>query len=138
MGCDIHLHTEIKINGTWHHYTEPRVPRCYELFGLMAGVRGDNDPIVAPKGFPDDSSEVSRLMFERDGPDAHTPSWIDAVEIKKLYKEIEKLPVKIYKYGINWEIFGYCTGNGWDAWVDYPNERAKWIEDIRWVFWFDN
>lgn len=49
MGCDIHLHIEIKMNGLWRHYSMPHIERDYCLFGVMAGVRGNKDDmIVAP------------------------------------------------------------------------------------------
>lgn len=38
MGCDIHLHAEVKIKNAWHHYAHPSVPRSYPLFSIMAGV----------------------------------------------------------------------------------------------------
>lgn len=47
MGCDIHLHQEVKINGEWHHYRLAEMPRNYEVFEKMAGVRGDVKNAIA-------------------------------------------------------------------------------------------
>ena len=47
MGCDIHLHAEIKVNGKWEHYAHPHIRRDYRLFAKMASVRN------APYGHPE-------------------------------------------------------------------------------------
>lgn len=60
MGCDIHLHTEVKINGVWHHMGAPSVPRNYRLFAKMAGVRGIETPIAEPRGLPGDATLLTR------------------------------------------------------------------------------
>lgn len=67
MGCDIHLHTEVKIGGAWHHYSAPCVPRSYALFGKMAGVRGGAAPIALPKGLPCFPSYITALDAARWG-----------------------------------------------------------------------
>lgn len=38
MGCDIHLHIEVKINGAWEHYATPRVDRL-RTCALSSGSR---------------------------------------------------------------------------------------------------
>lgn len=60
MGCDIHLYMEYK-NPTntwskrWSNFGKRiYVGRNYYMFGLMAGVRGSQNPIAAPRGIPDD------------------------------------------------------------------------------------
>ena len=39
MGTDVSLHVEVRIDGEWHHYSFPRVPRDYGMFAKMAGIR---------------------------------------------------------------------------------------------------
>ena len=74
-----------KINGTWHHYSHISVPRYYELFGRMAGVRRkDIEPIASPRGFPSDVTVVTKLDYQAWGVDAHTPSWLDSRQILAL------------------------------------------------------
>lgn len=34
MGCDLHLHAEIKVKDRWEHYSEMKTYRSYEMFGL--------------------------------------------------------------------------------------------------------
>lgn len=64
MGCDIHLHQEVKIGGEWHHYREQSVSRNYALFAKMAGVRNYGltvTPIDEPRGIPDDATDGTEL-----------------------------------------------------------------------------
>ena len=51
MGCDIHLHVEVKIKGKWLHYNHPNIDRCYWLFTKMAGVR-EIEGVEACEGLP--------------------------------------------------------------------------------------
>jgi len=56
MGCDIHMIAQVKRDGAWKT-TQIGVydGRCYDLFGILAGVRSHNfDPIADPKGIPQD------------------------------------------------------------------------------------
>ena len=140
MGCDIHFHSEIKVNGEWHHYGSRYVRRWYDLFSKMADVRNVPiehedyiEPIVEPRGFPDDASVTTKLEYEFDGPDAHTPTWltrVEAVEIIQWYNDHSSA-----RHGAEWEEFGYLFGNGWQ---DTDEPKPEGYEDARWVFWFDN
>jgi len=57
MGCDISLTVEVRRNGTWEpDYTvDAYHNRCYELFGILAGVRGNGPPLAEWRSLPDDS-----------------------------------------------------------------------------------
>jgi hypothetical protein len=62
MGCDIHPHIEFH-RGTddqgkelWWEFCEPYLGRNYNLFGLMAGVRGFQKAIFEPRGVPENIS----------------------------------------------------------------------------------
>ncbi len=141
MGCDIHLHTEIKINGQWHSYGTPNGGRWYALFEKMAGVRGDESNAIAlPRGIPEDISEIVKVSHERWRGDAHSASYLDADEIKILevwYRDqIKASPPEEYDYPEKY--WGYLFGNSWGGWVDHCDDYPMGIEDIRFVFWFDN
>lgn len=123
MGCDIHAHVEVKINGKWEHYNAPYIGRDYELFGNLAGVRRLTTPVVPPRGFPDDASEVTALDFRRWGVDAHTPSWLTRDEV-----------LKVPAWNTRDRELGYLFGNGWERFEDDEDP----FEDARLVFWFDN
>ena len=135
MGCDIHLHTEIKINGTWHHYSHPDIGRCYSLFEKMAGVRGDpENAIDGPRGLPHDITLITQIDAERWEGDGHSHSYFDAEEIQILFKWIEHAPEDD-----RWESryqFGYPFGKGWN--LEDLKDLDVGIENIRFVFWFDN
>jgi len=56
LGCDIHIFIEhkSKSSSVWYGFGgEIFLPRNYNLFGLLAGVRG-GDSIFPPRGIPDD------------------------------------------------------------------------------------
>ena len=135
MGCDIHVHTEVKIDGLWHHYGSPYVDRYYTLFGYMAGVRNtDVIPISEPRGLPDDITLITWIDNDRYGIDGHSHSWLSGPEVTQL-EELLKPHNEQYFYIER--IFGYLFGNGWDF-HEYPEEYPPQLEDARVVFWFDN
>jgi hypothetical protein len=139
MGCDIHFHAEVKINGIWHHYAQKDVDRNYALFAKMANVRNQDleiEPISDAKGLPEDLSFLTNFFYQREKIDAHSESWLSAEEIAILGEWI-----KGQIWGANFresQDFGWLFGNSWSSFLryreDYPNE----VEDIRFVFWFDN
>lgn len=148
MGCDIHLHVEVKINGKWHHYSCPSVDRSYRLFAKMADVRNSDcygiEPISTPKGLPDDVTELTKFCFEVDwGEDAHSVSYLTSGEIVELQNWGNdylgrELPGGI-KHWFMEEEFGYLFGNSFTGFYEegsgyYP----EGLEDFRFVFWFDN
>ena len=149
MGCDIHLHTEVKINGKWHHYGCPSVSRSYLVFSKMANVRNNHgvDPIAEPRGIPSDATELTKFDCERWGCDGHSHSWLSAEEIAALYDYINE---DLELYGcrfkhLKWwpeENFGYFFGNTWGGFWKYRNDPGSGtpdgVEDVRFVFWFDN
>ncbi len=141
MGCDIHLFTEVKIDGVWHCYNSPNIDRWYGLFAKMAGVRGDGSitQIVEPKGIPDNLGVVVALSFKEWHGDAHTPSWFNVNEIKELedWLKSENKRMKPDKYYYPEMEWGYFFGNSYGG-FDPLTPPADGVEDVRFVFWFDN
>lgn len=142
MGCDIHWHAEVKVNGRWEHYKEGRFDRDYNLFARMADVRNGRgiEPIALPRGLPKDITYLTNFDRENWGCDGHSDSWLSAEEIAALgewYEEQQK------RYGEKWWRFehhtalGYLFGNGWNL-KKYPDDYPKGVEDARLIFWFDN
>jgi len=144
MGCDIHLHQEVKINGKWEHYALLNPRRNYVMFARMANVRnydGELEPIVEPRGIPKDATVLTKYDFKEWEGDAHSASWLSAQEISELNKwreEYKSFPGE--KLDIFWleDWAGYLFGNSWPGFWEYPNDRPAGLEDVRWVFWFDN
>lgn len=139
MGCDIHLHIEVKLNGKWEHWANPGVERSYMLFAKMAGVRNNWDikPLSEPKGLPSDLTTVTQFIADYDGPDGHSHSWLNAKEIEAL-GEFTKTPEMLNYYrkdrwlDLNAHVLrgSYLCGNSFES-------RPKGITDVRFVFWFD-
>ena len=145
MGCDIHLHIEVKINNEWRHWATPSIDRDYKLFAKMAGVRNcyEVEPIAEPKGMPTDCSFTTGFEHDRWGVDGHSHSWFGIEEIKQLaeYAEQELSQIHggrslIFEYDI---LKGsYLCGNSFAGLLKYPDDYPKEIQDVRFVFWFDN
>ncbi len=141
MGCDIHAHTEVKINGKWEHYSDLHIHRSYDLFARMADVRngGDIEPIAEPRGLPEDISLVTKIDRDHWGVDGHSDSWLSGAEIESLGEWIKTRPYKTENTGSWWvyDTFGFCFGNGWNI-AKYPTDYPDSVTDARVVFWFDN
>lgn len=147
MGCDIHLHIEIKLEGVWQHYGCPQIPRIYHLFGKMAGVRDHTvDPITEKKGLPPDITLVTHAdYFGSTDPKAketrdnwHSESWLNKSEIEQLSKWLDEEMGGIqYERDLEHNILhSYLFGNAF--WGDSEFKPRGIVEDVRFVFWFDN
>lgn len=133
MGCDINMHTEVKIEGKWRHWGTPKCKRYYRFFEKLAGVRGDIvNAISAPKGIPQDATFETLFDYSLWEGQIHSASWLGAKEIKEVYKWWATSKF-VDEYIISDQV-GYCLSNEWDD--EYIMEDG--IEDIRWIFWFDN
>jgi hypothetical protein len=145
MGCDIHFHTEVKVDGTWHHHSNPKIERDYWLFALLANVRNYDDevqPISDPRGLPSDVSVVTQIYREKDGVDGHSDTWIAANEMAEVCKKWNEKRVSGFGQGLHHQL-GYLLGNYWGNFNELRSDevdgkRYQRIEDVRWVFWFDN
>lgn len=96
MGCDIHVFIERRVKGVWQKVEVDKdlLPesRNYELFGLLAGVRGlENKPWFSDRGWPRDScyKEDMNMDFHN-----HTYFYVD---------ELDK--VRWDDYGLEWNYF---------------------------------
>ena len=139
MGCDVHGHFEVQINGKWEHYSTPNIHRNYALFEKMAGVRGSiNNAIVPPKGLPEDVSLVTRIAANYMGVDGHTHSWLSSSEFKEMYNFHKSLYDSAKWWEIDEEQYGYLFENGFEDFEPGDGGYPKEIEDFRLVFWFDN
>ncbi len=145
MGCDIHLHTEVKRNGVWLHHSEAKVSRNYALFAKMADVRNDFgiEPFLV-RGFPEDATELTLLDKEKYGIDGHSHSWLNARQICILCDFIESHENPEDWFGddkLMWYYrnLPYFMGNRFDGFIKYPGDWKPYgIEDVRFVFFFGN
>ena len=145
MGCDIHLHIELKIDDVWHHFGAPSVRRDYHLFEKLAGVRGSESvAITPPKGLPSDCSLITQKAAEYWEEDGHSTSWLGVDEIMILEDWLGSLPTsdnaQFMHNDLEYSILHtYLQGNSFTGWKRYPeDDRPYDVEDVRFVFWFDN
>ncbi|NBB79925.1 MAG: hypothetical protein GVY36_10840 [Verrucomicrobia bacterium] len=86
MGCDIHPYicrwTEDEGFENFS-YEQLDFARNYVIFGLMAGIRG-NEQLFEPRGLPDDLPSAVQFAFEYNRDDWHTPSWLKIDELREV------------------------------------------------------
>lgn len=123
MGCDIHLHVEFFMYGHWKLFGSPSVPRMYELFSLMAGVRRDRagekySPMFKARGLPETMAWETKDDYLKWDADAHSASYLSAREFSKV---VDLVPDPVLKA------------------IVAAMKTLEW-EDLktRVVFWFDN
>jgi hypothetical protein len=162
MGCDIHVYLEkyTSVNGEnkwvnvdhWQlnpdfgsHENEREydlIPfywgRNYDLFSILAEVRGSYDPIDDPRGLPEDVTDATRKEFERWGRDAHTPSHYTLKELKDyLYNnsEDDELTETLKRFVEPME-----NRFREEFWITNDDEKRYTVKEnaFRVVFWFDN
>lgn len=147
MGCNVHIHAEAKINGTWHHYGSYYPGQTYGAFALLAGVRQGKDPVVPisePRGLPEDATTMTLFCHSNMAVDAHTESWLGLEELDRLHDYLTDDKNRWYDMD-NWLAGSlptdgdrssvYLFRNGWDL---RDSELPKGVEAVRLVFWFDN
>ncbi len=140
MGCGIHAYLEIKVDDTWHHFSNINIRRNYEVFSRMAGVRSyrnSPEPIVEPRGLPEDISLVVALHRDFWESDGHTYSWLTLAEFVKIIKELELDDISYPKDCCWCRSFEYFFENSVSSFLHSPEEYPR-IQDVRLVFWFDN
>ena len=135
MGCDIHVHGEVKVDGSWMHYSKMDVSRDYALFTKMANVRnysnGEIVPLSEPKGLPFDATEPTLFEANHFDTDGHSHSWLGLAELRRLSEWLAHNRSGNGQY--LWSIFGWFYGNDWRL-----DSAPEGVEDVRIVFWFDN
>ena len=141
MGCDIHLHVEVRINDKWEHYAAPFINRDYMLFAKLANVRnnGSVSPVMLPRGLPTDMSIITKIDADRWGLDKHDASGLSTTEIEKVENWWNRtfLERDRITFGME-EQWGYLFGNSLSGIAKYPDSYPPEITDVRIVFWFDN
>lgn len=139
MGCDIHAHIEIKVNGKWEHYSVPRIQRRYALFEKIAGVRGEvANAIVPPRGVPSDMSLITQLCYNYEVDDGlHTPTWLNKEEFLAVIEWANKKENIRQDWAgqFEHEEIGYLTGNSFEL---HKGSVPPEVEDVRFICWFDN
>ena len=147
MGCDLHLHIEVKIEDEWHHLNHLEPKRNYAMFAKMAGVRNDSTgetPLALPRGLPGDATKLTLIDSAAWGSDGHSHSWLDWMEVEWLNEfcngELKPMGWSAISQFEGWLTNSpsglYLFGDGWRA--GNEGAEARGITDLRFVFWFDN
>jgi len=141
MGCDIHFHTEVRVNNKWEHYSNPRFPRSYDMFSLLAGVRWSGELKFKPfktkydiEKLPEDLNIITTKLLNTEVNGLHSFCWYDSQDIHDFYKHLTKNQLLT---DLEHDYVGYLDGNGWDI-ISYRKDTPDWIQDVRWIFGFDN
>jgi hypothetical protein len=155
MGADIHLFSEKKksINGEekwvncdyWminphfgedEHEPELEVVslysnRNYDLFGILADVRGGGPSICGPKGLPDDVSPIVKKESERWEDDGHSHSYFTLAELKEYYKYNNDTPVNGFISVKQSEELdsGESKPEWWGEWSSPHKVYREWKQD---------
>ena len=129
MGCDIHAYIEEKTYRTWDSFTgELNLDRDYRMFGALAGVRSGDEPIIEPRGVPDDMSYQLKDDYKEGGGDWHTPSWLS----------LQEFGAVITLHDMHDEAFQSPLDPGYRAVLAAMQCLHKIGREVRLVFWFDN
>lgn len=145
MGCDIHLFLERKTPKGWVANTPYGVddwdstiqvidnyPRCYLLFGILAGVRCyDPTPLGQPRGVPKDCSQEYKDFVDKWGPDGHDHSFFNVAEIISCINEYTEDQKKVLEEFVQHILKMIAVMHPYQAHLEQP-------EDYRICFFFDN
>lgn len=144
MGCDIHMHVEVKVDGEWLHYSHPQIPKLYGLFARLAGVRNRPEwnitPIAEPRGIPADATSTTLLdlAWWNEQSHLHSHSWVSGEELSCVVADFDKMAQE--QRGTWWSLehehLGYLFCNDWASVPELPGGRV--FGGVRAIFWFDN
>lgn len=147
MGCDIHTCLQVKKGAKWETIaTDIYDGRNYALFSVLAGVRGQEEPIAKPRGYPKGFLVDDENMIPVDGVLFFEPYWMG--EFGHSWLTLEELN---YKLGRDiYEIHELCiTQDEMEYFISLRYLISKMIvlaydqgyvdnfEDVRLVFGFD-
>lgn len=159
MGCDIHAYIESQPHKEtspeyWWKNADLYITRNYAMFGFLAGVRSNDNPLFAPRGWDKNSStKFEYCLYVEDGdPDGdgncsseRAEHWVSRGDSERIDEkwvthpdwhtaswltadELEKV-VQAYR-----EKYPQYDCNEWLGYV----ELMKRIPESRFTFWFDN
>lgn len=163
MGCDIHNHVEVKINGIWEYdslnnfsnydyknekyikneQNEPFGWRSYSMFSLLGNVRNYIGiiPISDNRGLPSDvSDDIKQQSIEERG-DAHSHSYLTLRELIEYDYDKSYLNENYINGELITEDDIYnpkdFLGNLFFIHLEELKELGD-PDNVRIVFWFDN
>jgi hypothetical protein len=115
--------------------------RNYVVFSLLAGVRSydDLEPLIPPRGVPDDASSEYLALVEQDGDDGHSHSWLTLSDVEAIVFTASD-PLETDK-DRHHNLVASLRGEFWDGLVAgqlRPLAEKHGSDNVRIVFYFDN
>jgi hypothetical protein len=159
MGCDIHLYVERRTDSGWEHVPDHSddwrdtanwySTRNYNLFAILADVRNGHGfagiktgdgfiPIDYPRGLPADVSTKVDAECVEWGIDGHSHSHLTIAEILAFdWDQSTTLATPVG--GDVRRPYYRCASDDWWGTVMRAARLSKGsLDDVRFVFWFDN
>jgi hypothetical protein len=154
MGCDIHAYSETKTKyGWWELHGKPNDDRNYNFFGIIAGVRRDDNTIFEPRGIPKGLSSDVEALYEHWKPDAHSESYLTLADLKSIdqnqmikisglmkTEQLEKCKADFAKGNYDsGHLYPYCQGTNASGYAAFELEiplikkvpqLLEWIEHL--------
>jgi len=96
--------------------------RNYQLFSILADVRGNYSPIVEPRGIPEDASYGYKYMCDQWDGDAHSHSYYTLTEL----------------LNVDWTEYDDCYLEGFLKSIERMKEIDRDTDNVRMCFFFDN
>jgi hypothetical protein len=145
MGCDIHLYVERRTDSGWEHVPDHSDDwrddlnwysrRNYYLFAILADVRNEGrgiKPIDSPRGLPPDVTSGVMAECAGWGVDGHSHSHVTIAEV--LAYDWDQITL-----GDMQRPYWRCINDEWWGTVARAVRLSKGsLDDVRFVFWFDN
>ncbi len=139
MGTDIAIHIEYLRHKRgkkpyWVHPGEEIIgDRLYYVFGILAGVRCNTEPLYHPRGMPGNATLKTYNDYKSFGEGLYATSWLTTQEFRECLETIDKIAK---------EEDGECYNENWlkNYWeiYNYMKDSEDAGEPARIVFWFDN
>ena len=95
MGTDIRIHVEYldcKTKQYTHANEDFRRDRCYLLFDLLGGGRGNKNPLYYPRGLPGDLSDETLRCYKYGESEFHHASWLTTMEFRECLDAFYETP----------------------------------------------
>ena len=143
MGCDIHVMLEKKYYDKWVSVNQCPVNtgRSYDFFAAIANVRCRGEGDYMPVGIPKDACSRTHYEVERCGIDGHSHSWMEAEKFTMMYT-IHSLEPEVAAELVSKRLEGNSEALVFNKLLDYFGytswDDEIYIEEFRFVFWFDN
>jgi hypothetical protein len=148
MGTDIHcvIEFKLKITGNWELFGYSSGYRNYQLFSRIADVRNEPyghkdyiEPIHAPRGFPDDAAELTRILYGWSEL-AFSATYLTRDELLSLQEWWKDSCARLYAPDLV-EALGFTHGLPVGCtfdWACRDNHLVNYFDDVRLICWFDN